>query len=168
MRQYSIPMLVLILVLVIGFQYYIIREGFDDANPMPQPPATTTSSQPPAIQQDQQDDEQSSEMVINAIKGVIMESPEAKEAQQKQERAKLLRDIQQVVHNEVASQKSMTKGAQAFFQQNPDGSSTYSDGSPSEKQGCEMYGVRPKWCPKDMNEYIRKDSIPCWNCSLDY
>lgn len=164
MRQYSIPMLILILVLVIGFQYYIIREGFEDTAPvLPQQPPT-----PPQQIDNQSDDGQSSDMVINAIKGVIMESPEAKEAQQKQERAKLLRDIQQVVHNEVASQKSMTKGAQAFFQQNPDGSSIYSDGSPAEKQGCEMYGVRPKWCPKDMNEYIRKDSIPCWNCTLDY
>lgn len=164
MRQYSIPMLILILVLVIGFQYYIIREGFEDqTSALPQQPTT-----PPQQTDVQDNEEQSSDMVINAIKGVIMESPEAKEAQQKQERAKLLRDIQQVVHNEVASQKSMTKGAQAFFQQNPDGSSIYSDGSPSEKQGCEMYGVRPKWCPKDMNEYIRKDSIPCWNCTLDY
>jgi hypothetical protein len=165
MRQYSIFALVGILILIIGFQYYILREGFDtDIREVIETPI----SAPSQTSDNQPESDDQGEMVINAIKGVIMESPEAKEAQQKQERAKLLRDIQQVVHNEVASQKSMTKGAQAFFQQNPDGSSTYSDGSPAEKQGCEMYGVRPKWCPKDMNEYIRKDSIPCWNCSLDY
>jgi hypothetical protein len=163
MRQYSIFALVGILILIIGFQYYVIREGFENDQQPVNVPVTQSSEDQSQSQSDDQ-----GEMVVNAIKGVIMESPEAKEAQQKQERAKLLRDIQSIVHNEVASQKGMTKGAQAFFQQNPDGSSTYSDGSPSEKQGCEMYGVRPKWCPKDMNEYIRKDSIPCWNCSLDY
>jgi hypothetical protein len=32
----------------------------------------------------------------------------------------------------------------------------------------EMKAVRPTYCPKDMNQYIRKDEIPCWGCTLDY
>ena len=106
--------------------------------------------------------------MIDLLKNAIFGAPEARLAQEKQDQAKLLRDIQQIVHNELAADKGITASAQAFFKQNEDGSSTYSDGSEAEKQGCEMYGVRPKWCPKNMDDYVRKDSIPCWGCSLDY
>ena len=37
----------------------------------------------------------------------------------------------------------------------------------SEAQGQEYTGVKPKPSSQpDMSEYIRKDSIPCWNCSV--
>ena len=35
--------------------------------------------------------------------------------------------------------------------------------SESMYQGVEFQKARP---PTNMNDYIRKDSIPCWNCTL--
>jgi len=59
-------------------------------------------------------------------------------------------------------------GAQPLFQTASQGSAlVQEDVSPALYQGREM-GQRPKWCPKNMDDYIRKDSIPCYGCTLDY
>lgn len=160
MRQYSPFFLVFILVLVILYQFYILREGFEEQVTI-DPIVSDRGDDDPEIQAEKL-------QLDTLIKASIADSPETRMAKEKQQKQELLRDIQQIVRNEIAAKKRMTTAAQAFFQQNPDGSSIYSDGSESGKQGCEMYGTRPKWCPKDMNDYIRKDSIPCWGCTLDY
>jgi hypothetical protein len=38
--------------------------------------------------------------------------------------------------------------------------------SSSTAQGREYTQVKPIQPAPDMSEYIRKDSIPCWNCTL--
>jgi len=59
--------------------------------------------------------------------------------------------------------------SQPLFQTASQGSALMEqeDPSPALYQGQEM-GQRPKWCPKNMDDYIRKDSIPCYGCTLDY
>ena len=44
------------------------------------------------------------------------------------------------------------------------------DESPSISQGSEHRSVKGamRQAPIDMNEYIRKDSIPCWGCDITH
>lgn len=89
-------------------------------------------------------------------------------AAEKAERSGLLRDIQQIVHNELASYKGMTTASsQPMFQTASPDKVLLSD-DPSLQQGAELKAARPTYCPKDMSQYIRKDQIPCWGCTLDY
>jgi len=107
-------------------------------------------------------------------------SPQAAVAQEKQDQSKLLRDIQEVVHNEImhtkqattASSQPLLQGADEDQDQDQDCSESTSKKtklSAAEEQGREM-GVaqRRHNCPNDMNDYVKKDSIPCWGCTLDY
>ena len=92
----------------------------------------------------------------------------APEAGAKASAAALLRDIQQIVHNELLQTKGMTTAnSQPLFQTASQGNVLVSD-DPSLQQGAEMKSTRPTYCPKDMSQYIRKDQIPCWGCTLDY
>jgi len=63
-------------------------------------------------------------------------------------------------------------GAQPLFQTASQGSTLPQVGqenSPALFQGQEMnQALRPKYCPKNMDDYIRKDSIPCYGCNLGY
>jgi hypothetical protein len=96
-------------------------------------------------------------------------SPNQSTASSKQKKSNLLRDIRDIVHNELMLERGMTSaGAQPLFQTVSQGSTLgQEDVSPALYQGQEM-GQRPKWCPKNMDDYIRKDSIPCYGCTLDY
>ena len=95
--------------------------------------------------------------------------PSSSTASSKQKKSNLLRDIRDIVHNELMLERGMTSaGAQPLFQTASQGSTLgQEDVSPALYQGQEM-GQRPKWCPKNMDDYIRKDSIPCYGCTLDY
>jgi len=96
-------------------------------------------------------------------------SPNQSIASNKQKKSNLLRDIRDIVHNELMAERGMTSaGAQPLFQTVSQGSTlVQEDVSPALYQGQEM-GQRPTWCPKNMDDYIRKDSIPCYGCTLDY
>jgi hypothetical protein len=92
----------------------------------------------------------------------------APEANAKGNAAALLRDIQQIVHNELLQNKGMTTAnAQPLFQAASKERVLLSE-DPSLQQGAEHCNSRPTYCPKDMSQYIRKDQIPCWGCTLDY
>ena len=95
--------------------------------------------------------------------------PSASTASSKQKKSNLLRDIRDIVHNELMLERGMTSAnAQPLFQTVSQGSTLgQEDVSPALYQGQEM-GQRPKWCPKNMDDYIRKDSIPCYGCNLGY
>lgn len=103
--------------------------------------------------------------------------------------ANALQTIQKVVHNELLSQKGMTTGAQMAFlgekkrknrqntedeyeeevieEEDTSNDSNNSNDSPSNYQGKEFTRDCPKNTEKpDMSKYIRKDSIPCWGCTL--
>lgn len=93
-------------------------------------------------------------------------SQEAVVAKERQEKSELLRDIQQIVRTELLGQQKMTTASSQPILNA--GTNMPSPISPAAAQGQELATAREKRCPKDMNEYIRKDSIPCWNCTLDY
>lgn len=77
-----------------------------------------------------------------------------------------MRDIQELVRKEVLQQQQLTTASsQPILRTGADSKIMM---SPATAQGQELSTSREKLCPKDMNEYIRKDSIPCWNCALDY
>ena len=91
-----------------------------------------------------------------------------------QQRADLLRDIQKTVRNDILANRA-TKPIIS-------GETRHSKDTDATAQGQEYESSCHKdteyRCPKnpdgscppvpDMSEYIKKDSIPCWGCSLDY
>jgi hypothetical protein len=107
-----------------------------------------------------------------------------------QQRMDLLKDIQKIVKNEVLASRSTTpivneETKKAQVSQNISGETekprNCSD-TDSTVQGKEYenscYKGTEYRCPKnpdgscppvpDMTQYIKKDAIPCWGCSLDY
>lgn len=96
-------------------------------------------------------------------------SPEQSTAAAKQKQSALLREIRTIVHNEVASELGRTTAnSQPFYQLESKGNAIVSS-DPSLLQGRELESAkRPTWCPKNMDDYIRKDSIPCYGCNLGY
>ncbi len=90
-----------------------------------------------------------------------------------QQKTDLLKDIQQLVKNEIIAQRQTTPIS--TNQESSDESESTQQGkefNKSCKKSCEGPCPRNKdgTCPPvpDMSQYIRKDQIPCWNCSLDY
>jgi hypothetical protein len=97
--------------------------------------------------------------------------------------ANALQGIQKIIHNELLSQKGMTTGAQMAFlgekkkaqqeEEEEEEEMDESNSSPSNHQGHEFKrdcakntGTRNSCRVPDMSKYIRKDSIPCWGCTL--
>lgn len=103
-------------------------------------------------------------------------SKTSKEADESKKKSDMLRDIQSIVHNELISNLQMTSSnSQPYLQKmkrngkSKDDDDDDCDDQIAEQQGKEMSTTRPKRpCPQDMNDYIRKDSIPCMGCTLDY
>jgi hypothetical protein len=148
--------LCIVLVLVIVYQYYKISEGFN-VPAVPQQPVPASAPTVPAS---------ASAAQPTVTQTIAPTSAEAAIAKEKQDRANLLRDIQEVVRNELLQQQKLTSSSsQPILRAGADGNRMM---SPATAQGRELSTSREKLCPKDMNEYIRKDSIPCWNCTLDY
>jgi hypothetical protein len=91
-----------------------------------------------------------------------------------QQRADLLRDVQKAVRNELLSHRSTMPILSGETRKSQDTDST-AQGKEYENSCHKDTEYR---CPKnpdgscppipDMSEYIRKDSIPCYGCSLDY
>jgi hypothetical protein len=91
-----------------------------------------------------------------------------------QQRADLLKDIQKVVRNEILASRS-TKPIISGETRKSDNTDAISQGQEYE-DSCHK-GTEYR-CPKnpdgscppipDMTQYIKKDEIPCWGCSLDY
>jgi hypothetical protein len=76
-----------------------------------------------------------------------------------QNKASLLKDIQQIVHQEILT--SRTNAANhPMAMANRESCGTESNAT---HQGKEY-----KHQTQDMSEYIKKNAIPCWGCSLDY
>jgi len=93
-------------------------------------------------------------------------------AMELQQRAELLKDIQKTVKNEMLASRCLTP---TTF--NPDNLTTTSL-IQGEEYGNNCHKENEYRCPKnpdgtcppipDMTEYIKKDSIPCWGCNIDY
>ena len=107
-----------------------------------------------------------------------------------QQRAELIKDIQKIVRNEILANRSTTPvspststtaltatTSTASTTNNSQTSNTNSTAQGSEYENS-CYKDTEYRCPKnpdgscppmpDMSQYIKKDAIPCWNCSLDY
>ena len=90
--------------------------------------------------------------------------------------ANTLQDIQKIVHNELLRQKGMTTGAQMAFlgenkthqeeEEDDINSSANYQGKEYRRDCAKNTGTRNSPRVPDMNNYIRKDSIPCWGCTL--
>lgn len=77
-----------------------------------------------------------------------------------QNKSALLNDIQKIVKQELLlSRNEPTNNPIAMRNQQTDGR----EDTDSTQQGSEFRSSR-----QDMSKFIRKDSIPCWGCSLDY
>lgn len=91
-----------------------------------------------------------------------------------QQKADLLKDIQSVVKNEILANRSVTP---VLNSANAPAAKTASVSQGKEYEDS-CYKDTEYKCPKnsdgscppvpDMAEYIKKDSIPCWGCSVDY
>lgn len=90
------------------------------------------------------------------------------------ERVELLKDIQKLVKNEVLANRSTKPIISGETRKSQDTDST-AQGREYEES---CYKDTEYRCPKnpdgscppvpDMTQYIKKDEIPCWGCSLDY
>jgi hypothetical protein len=85
-------------------------------------------------------------------------------------RAALIRDIEAALKQDLLANKGMTTANSQDVLCEGDEEDDDVD-SAALMQGQEYSANCPNRpdanCPKDMSQYIRKDSIPCWNCSLD-
>jgi hypothetical protein len=84
-------------------------------------------------------------------------------------RAALVRDVEAALKQDLLFQKAMTTASSQDYlcEGNEE---DFDIDSAALMQGQEYSSNcpnRPTPCPKDMNEYVRKDSIPCYNCSVD-
>jgi hypothetical protein len=168
--------LLITVIIILIITYYKQRESFTDITnesinkatetvipvmDIPQesvkPDTPSTSSIP--ITPDTPDTPNTSEIVI---------SGQGFDAMSLQQKTDLLKDIQKLVRNEILAQRQIDQSSV-----NVPNSSVQSE---SEQQGKEFNKSKP--CPAnpdgscppipDMSQYIRKDQIPCWNCTLDY
>ncbi len=90
-----------------------------------------------------------------------------------QQKSELLKDVQQLVKNEIISQRQTTPiNTDSSNANDSESTQQGKEYNKSCKKSCEGPCPRNKdgTCPPvpDMSEYIRKDQIPCWNCTLDY
>lgn len=92
-----------------------------------------------------------------------------------QQKSDLLKDIQKIIHNELLANRNVDstmiqsqKGTGSSV-----GSIAVSQGNEYKKRskpsnGNQCYDSEDSCEATDLSPYIRKDSIPCWGCSLDY
>lgn len=155
MYKWGIGCMLIFLVIVLAMQYYML-EGFDVP---PAPVASGLAAAGAGMP------EAASGMAAELPKATGLPVPDmpaddvsdasggaAPLAAAKQELAKMLQDFQQMA-------KVKTTGERMFT---PLPGET-ANATPALQQGSEYGGN----CP-DMSQYVRKDAIPCWNCTLDY
>lgn len=167
--MYGILGLLLLLVIVLTIEVYRATEGFTVATPVPTTSVTVPVTAPvtaPATPPTAMPTAPSTTPSSVTTPATLATSDIDALALDKQERAKFLRDIQDIVRTELLANKQITT---ANSQPILAGSIKEPSGNQiAEQQGREAVTAREKACSKDMSQYIRKDSIPCWNCTLDY
>lgn len=100
------------------------------------------------------------------------------------QKSEILQDLQKIVRNEILAQRSTNpvapSGASSSDTHSTAQGKEYSrknckrDDSADDSDCDHPNGYKPNKCDEptcekpDMREYIRKDSIPCMNCNLDY
>lgn len=181
--------LVLVLLFVVAASYYVNKEGFDDiSNGYYKKLSKDLGSAVNTIAPDVSTADDSATNDSTAMTAdtstttptrtdVVPEvsiSGTGYDAMTLQQRADLLRDIQKVVRNEILANRLTTPLNEKEKRR--------SDNTDSTAQGKEYeescYKGTEYRCPKnpdgtcppvpDMTQYIKKDAIPCYGCSLDY
>lgn len=181
--KFTLFTLIIVLVATITMSYYFNKEGFEDISlnkelenaistvtptlPIPELPAAaaTTAATTTATT--------SSFPTKNEVVPEVSISGNAYDAMTLQQRSELLKDIQTVVRNEIIANRNTTP----IIPLQPQKSDTDSTSQGKEYENS-CYKDTEYRCPKnpdgscpslpDMSQYIKKDSIPCWGCSLDY
>jgi len=187
--------LLLILVVVIATSYYVNKEGFDDisngylssiSNDLQSAMNTVSSDVGGAISTVSSDimpdstapvPDSSVGSSVPTRTDVVPEvsiSGSGYNAMNLNERAELLKDIQKLVKNEVLANRSTKPIISGETRMSQDTDST-AQGKEYEES---CYKDTEYRCPKnpdgscppvpDMTQYIKKDEIPCYGCSLDY
>uniref|UniRef100_A0A6C0DVQ1 Uncharacterized protein n=1 Tax=viral metagenome TaxID=1070528 RepID=A0A6C0DVQ1_9ZZZZ len=187
--------LLLILVVVIATSYYVNKEGFDDisngylssiSNDLQSAMNTVSSDVGGAISTVSSDimpdstapvPDSSVGSSVPTRTDVVPEvsiSGSGYNAMNLNERAELLKDIQKLVKNEVLANRSTKPIISGETRKSQDTDST-AQGKEYEES---CYKETEYRCPKnpdgscppvpDMTQYIKKDEIPCYGCSLDY
>jgi hypothetical protein len=177
----GILLLILAIVLLISYKYN--EEGFTNSNTAANPvtaPSTTTltgtniSTVTPATNNSTVGAAkdtvmpESLQLNTNGKSNMVTLSPESIDALVLQLKSKVLGDTQKSIKNETLVERQ-TKPVS-------NGNDKTVSITPASQQGKEYDESKP--CPEypdgscptypDMSKYIKKDSIPCWNCSLDY
>lgn len=188
--------LVVLLVIVIATSYFVNKEGFEDitnssvslskavstVSPSASASASTSPQMPSAPT--------TAPVVSVAAPAPVTDSttpqrhvvvPEVKlsgtgyDAMDLHQKMDLLRDIQQAVRNEILAGRNTKPIISGETRKAPSDTDATAQGQEYENN---CYKDTEYRCPKnpdgscppvpDMSEYIRKDAIPCWGCSLDY
>jgi hypothetical protein len=156
MYKYGIACMLMLLVAILAVQYYIL-EGFDDVPPAPvgiAAPANGMASVAPVAPMAADQSAMTIPVPDMPADDANSSTTAAPVAAAKQEMAKMLKDFQQVAKSKVTSERMMT----------PIAGDAAAPATPALQQGNEYDTAG---CP-DMSQYIRKDAIPCWNCTLDF
>jgi hypothetical protein len=184
--------LILVLILVIALSYYNNKEGFEDIFKDVSPDLSkalktvdteldvtidkSSDSSDSSKSSDSSDSSKTSDSSTPQRNDVVPEvklSGTGYEAMSLQQKSELLKDIQKVVKNEILASRSTTNYNKDKY---------YNEYTTSDRQGKEYEESCHKdseyRCPKnpdgscppvpDMSQYIKKDAIPCYGCSLDY
>ncbi len=171
--------LVLVLIGVIAVSYYTNKEGFDDIsnsylNSVSKDLGTAVNTvSPNTTEATNQIDNTTSVPTRNDIVPEVSISGSGYNAMTLQEKADLLKDIQKLVRNEVLAHRATTPIISGETEHKKTDSTA--QGQDYESSCAKDTEYR---CPKnpdgscppipDMTQYIKKDAIPCYGCSLDY
>lgn len=170
--------LVLILLLVVTGSYYVNKEGFEDiSNGYYQKMSADLGGAVNTISTEKIQSASTENSTIPKRTDVVPEvsiSGSGYDAMTLQQRADLLKDIQKVVRNEILSNRTTTP-LPNIVPQKPKQTDSIAQGQDYENS---CYKDTEYRCPKnpdgtcppmpDMTQYIKKDAIPCYGCSLDY
>ncbi len=161
MLRIIIPILLVFILIVIS--YYKRYEGFEDT-------VLKSSVQSKLAMQNTSIENQNPIMEQNQIPTISV-SGTAYDAMSLQQRSDILKDIQQAVKNEILANRQ-TEVIPTQNNINTTNSIQQGQEFNTNKQvkTKETQEYSNGGCPPipDMSQYIRKDEIPCWNCTLDY
>jgi hypothetical protein len=190
--------LVIVLIVVVAMSYYVNKEGFDNitavatgipesaiqtvqpipgagisaTTPVPPIPATGTPTVQP-IPASGTPATPATPARVDIVPEVSI-SGVGYDALTLQQKADLLKDIQTIVRNDILANRATKPIISGETRQS--GSTDATAQGQEYESSC--YKDTEYRCPKnpdgscppvpDMSQYIKKDAIPCWGCSLDY
>lgn len=83
-----------------------------------------------------------------------------------QNKSSLLKDVQQIVRQEIMASRTQPANHPMAMQQGSDTSNMTRSNATRSNATCQ--GNEYQHNRRDMSKYIKKDAIPCWGCTLDY